>query len=133
MKITLALMLSLLAASAQAEVAGRWLPSGETPSVIEHVYASPRGDLEFLRRGDSHSVLLRNVKGSLAEMTSLQGPMSCDEWFISDKETALPAECEFIFYSQDDGTYLSVKSEEMEESNLFRSVSGSLRGKNVSL
>lgn len=125
---------TLTSALAQAE-AGRWLPTDETPSLIEHVYATPRGDLEFLIRGESHSVLLRNTKGALLEMTSLNGPLACNEWFVSAKEEPLPRACEFVFYSESDGVYLSVRSEEMEESNLFRSVSGSLRErvKNVTL
>ena len=115
---------------------GRWLPSGEEQvSLIQRVYTTPRGDIEFLRRGESHSVLLRNVKGALLEMVNLTGPMACDEWFISSKENAVPADCEFVFYSENEGTYIGVRSSEMEESNLFRSVSGSVRerGKNVAL
>ncbi|MGZ3695756.1 MAG: hypothetical protein ACXWQO_16775, partial [Bdellovibrionota bacterium] len=107
----------------------------EKPSIIEHVYKSPVGDLEFLKTGESHSVLLRNVKGALTEMTHINGPMECDSWFISDKAEVVPRGCEFQFYSKDDGTFVQVKSEEMEESSLFQAVSGSVRerGKHVTL
>ncbi|MGE3262131.1 MAG: hypothetical protein AB7K68_10155 [Bacteriovoracia bacterium] len=136
MNKTILLALAILPFSARAEIAERWLPTGEEkPSVIEHVYRSPWGDLEFLKRGDSHSVLLRNVKGALTEMTHIKGPIACDEWFISEKSESLPRGCEFQFYSQEDGTFLNVRSEEMEESNLFQAVSGSVRerGKHVAL
>lgn len=128
-------MVGLLPLVAQADIPGRWLPSGEVASVIQHVYASPFGDLEFLLRGDTHSVLLRNVKGGLMEMTKIEGPVDCDQWFISEKSEPLPRGCEFQFYSKDDGSYTSVRSEEMEESSLFQAVSGSVRerGKNVAL
>lgn len=116
-------------ALAQADIAGRWLPRGEEASVIQHVYASPFGDLEFLLRGEAHSVLLRNIKGGLMEMTKIEGPVECDQWFISEKTEPLPRGCEFQFYSKDNGSYTSVRSEEMEESSLFQAVSGSVRGR----
>jgi hypothetical protein len=130
-------VLALLSVPAFAGVeAGRGLPAGEDQiAVIEKVYKSPFGDLEFTRTGESHSVLLRNVRGGLLEMTRINGAMECDEWFISDKSEEIPRGCEFQFYSLDEGTMMNVRSDEMEESNLFQAVSGSVRerGKNVAL
>jgi hypothetical protein len=134
--IILALAFIPLAAHAELVAANRTLPRGEEkPAYIELVYRSPVGDLEFLKRGDSHSVFLRNVKGSLTELTTINGPVACDAWFISDKSESLPKGCEFEFYSKEDGSRLNVRSEEMNESSLFQAVSGSVRerGKHVAL
>lgn len=134
--IILALVFCPFLAKAEIVAADRTLPKGEEkPAYIELVYKSPVGDLEFLKKGDSHSVFLRNVKGSLTELTNINGPVACDSWFISEKTEKLPAGCEFEFFSSEDSSHINVRSEEMEESSLFQAVSGSVRerGKHVTL
>lgn len=127
MNTKIILALAILPSLACAEEAGRWLPKGEIPQVIERVYSSPAGDLEFLKQGEKRSAFLRSARGSLASFERLSGGPACEAWFLSDKSSALPRGCEFQFSGA------SVRSEEMEESNLFQAVSGSVRGKNVAL
>ncbi|MCO5142217.1 MAG: hypothetical protein M9962_03905 [Oligoflexia bacterium] len=106
----------------------RGLPTGEeSPQVIEKIYESPRGEVHFAKSKDSHLVLLRNPSGLLLELSEIKGPADCEGWILSKKNADLPRGCDFFFYDESNGTYLSVRSEEMSESSIFQSVRKTLR------
>jgi hypothetical protein len=131
--LSLAAILPFRAFAAPSE---RHIPTGELhPQVIEKVYDSPRGEVQFTVVEGSvaeHSGYLRNVKGNLMGFTEVRGGGECEQWFLSSKEAQLPSGCEFLFYDNFDGRYMSIRSDEMEESSLFDVASGELRGKRLS-
>jgi hypothetical protein len=129
-------LVSLIIAPLALASAERSLPRGEEhPAVITKVYASPFGEVQFLEINGGSSAMLRDAKGDLGGLHEVQGSSKCDEWFVSDKESSIPAGCSFVFYNELEGKYLRVNSDEMSETNLFQMMSGALRGqvKNVSL
>jgi hypothetical protein len=115
---------------------GRSLPSGESdPAVVEKVFSSPRGEVQFVLMNGSggHSAMLRNNKGAIALFKEVEGPAACDFWLISDKSEAVPRGCDFVFHDEAMGELYSVRSEEMEETTLFEAVRGTMRGAIVAL
>ncbi len=70
--------LGILCAQA-ALAATRSIPKGEEhPSVIEKVFASPFGEVEFTHHAlTGHSAFLRNVRGHLLGYQYVLGPASC--------------------------------------------------------
>lgn len=120
--------LSALAANPQ-----RHIPRGEdNPQVIEKVFDSPVGEVQFLvSRRSERGGYLRNAKGHLAKFTEVRGGRDCEEWFLSNKETELPRNCEFLFYDDYAGRYFSVRSYELEESTIFGVASGRLRARRL--
>lgn len=110
----------------------RGLPKGEEhPHVIEAVFDSPVGEVQFTRVGLSralgHSGFLRNAKGYLMGFSGVSGAKACGEWLTSDKSQPLPGDCEFSFYDDVEGLTLSVRSGEMTEASLFQTVKGKMR------
>jgi hypothetical protein len=123
------LILALLPSALLAAGAGRHLPRGEEhPQTIEVVFNSPFGEVQFTSVGKGHSGFLRNAKGALMGFAEVRGPTECETWFHSDKGAPLPAGCEFVFYDSEDGRSLGVRSGEMEETDLFQTTRGKLRG-----
>jgi hypothetical protein len=118
-----------------ATTPGRSLPSGEDlPSVIERIFSSSEGEVQFVRMGlDGFTALFRNQKGNLMGLREIRGPGLCDEWLTSEKEEDLPRGCEFVFHDEHNAGLQVVHSEEMEEASLFQAVKGKLRGVNVAL
>jgi hypothetical protein len=128
---SLALAIALLSAGPWALANGRRaLPLGEeNPQMIEKLYESPVGEVQFTQVGkNGHSGFLRNSRGNLMAFEEVRGPAVCGDWFLSTKWSELPAGCEFVFYDSFDGRTLSVRSEEMKETNLFQAARGKLRG-----
>lgn len=114
-----------LAAPAAFASGARSLPTGaENPAVVEKIFTSPRGEVQFVSVAGGHSAFLRNTKGGLANLKEARGPSSCDEWLVSSKDAALPAGCDFYFHDEESGGLYSVRSEEMEEASLFQAVKG---------
>jgi len=113
MRAILALAL-LWSASAYAE---RKIPTGEqVPHVIERIYDSQVGEIQFTSVGvDGHSGFLRKPSGYLIGFHRVHGPAFCQSWFLSEKTSELPANCEFVFFDEHKGEYHSVRSAEMEE------------------
>lgn len=109
---------------------GRSLPVGEEhPAVIEKLYTSPVGEVEFTDRGPlGHSGFLRNNRGNLLAFAEVRGGAVCENWLAGPKDSDLPVRCEFVFFEMSSGRFLAVRSEEMEESNLFQAAHGKLRG-----
>jgi hypothetical protein len=109
----------------------RHVPRGElTPQVIEKAFDSPVGEVEFTSVGSSgHSAMLRNVKGRVMGFTEVRGSQDCETWFMSDKASELPRNCQFFFYDENSGRTLEVRGDELEESSLFDVASGELRGR----
>ena len=110
----------------------RGLPRGEEhPHVIEVVFDSPVGEVQFTRVGLDktlgHSGFLRNAKGYLMGFSGVSGSVLCEQWLRSDKSQPLPGDCEFSFYDDVDGRTLSVRSGEMTEASLFQTVKGKMR------
>ncbi len=123
-----ALLLLLIAGNAFAS-GGRSLPTGENdPAVIEKIFSSPRGEVQFVTLQGGHSAFLRSAKGGLAGLKEVRGPSACDSWLISGKNEALPEGCDFWFHDEYDGALFSVRSEEMQEGSLFQAVRGTTRG-----
>jgi hypothetical protein len=120
---------SVASSSFASDASGRSLPRGEeTPHVIEAIYASPVGEVQFTRVGRGHSGFLRNAKGYLIGFQTVNGPAFCEKWFLSDKVEALPGDCEFVFFDEGTGRHLAVRSSEMTEATLFQAVKGKMRG-----
>ncbi len=109
---------------------GRALPAGEEyPAFIEKIYSTPVGEVEFTDAGPAgHAGFLRGASGALLAFVEVRGPTLCEEWLDSSKWTALPEGCEFVFFGEAEGRFLSVRSEEMEEASLFQAARGKLRG-----
>jgi len=108
----------------------RHIPRGElSPQVIEKVYDSPRGEVQFtvVESSSSHSAFLRNTKGNLMGFTEVRGGQDCETWFLSAKGNSVPRGCEFLFYDDLDGRTLSVRSDELEESDIFGMASGEIQ------
>jgi hypothetical protein len=125
--LALAAMPALASAPAFA-ADGRSLPSGEeTPTIIEKIYQSPRGEVQFVVGSEGHSAMLRTASGVLAGLREARGPALCEEWLISGKTHELPQGCDFHFYDEVRGVTLSVRSEEMEETHLFQNLKGAMR------
>lgn len=127
--ITVVLGATGTAASAEPT---RGLPRGEEhPQVIEAIFDSPVGEVQFTRVGLSkalgHSGFLRNSKGYLMGFQGVDGPAFCNEWFNGDKAQPLPGDCEFSFYDDMNGRTLSVRSGEMTEASLFQTIKGKMR------
>lgn len=124
-------IVSLLCLPVVAQASGgRSLPRGvEQPQVVQEVFDSPRGELQFTEEGGSHSAFLRNHKGALTGLREVRGPSACDEWLVSPKSEVPPMGCEFLFRDDLAGTYFSVRSDEMTAGSLFTAVRGNLRGK----
>jgi len=130
-------LLLALSAGISSEVfasGARSLPAGaNNPAVVEKVFASPRGEVQFVTLAGGHSAFLRNNKGHLASFKEVRGPSTCDEWLISSKSEPMPRGCDFYFHDEHSGGLYSVRSEEMEESSLFQSVQGVSRRAIVTL
>lgn len=127
-------LLCLFISTLSVAAGGRSLPSGEDhPAVVEKIFSSPRGEVQFLVRQDGHLAFLRSEKGNLLGLREVRGPAQCDEWFISKKSGALPSGCNFVFHNETDGQLFSVLSSEMEEADLFQAVRGTMRGAFVAL
>jgi hypothetical protein len=112
----------------------RRIPRGElSPQVIEKVYDSPRGEVQFtvIEATASHSGFLRNNKGNLMGFTEVRGGRECEQWFLSAKTEPVPRGCEFLFYDNFEGRYMSIRSDEMEENSIFDVASGELRGRRL--
>lgn len=108
----------------------RHIPRGELyPQVIEKVYDSPRGEVQFtvIEKSNQHSGFLRNNKGNLMGFTEVRGGQNCEEWFLSTKGESVPRGCEFLFYDNVDGRYMSIRSEELQESDIFGMASGTIQ------
>lgn len=110
----------------------RGIPRGEEhPAVIEALFDSPLGEVQFTRIGLDkalgHSGFLRNAKGNLMGFQRVDGPAFCQDWFTSDKAQPLPGNCEFSFYDDVEGRTLSVRSGEMMEASIFQTVKGKMR------
>lgn len=131
----LATLATTIASANDAPPPGRSLPRGEdTPALIEKLYASREGEVQFVRMGaDGYTALLRNQKGGLMGLREIRGPGLCDEWLTSDKDEELPRGCEFVFHDERNQNPRVVHSEELEETDLFQAVKGKLRGVNVAL
>ncbi len=132
-KILLIAMLALLPSALLAGEAERHLPRGEEkPEVIEIVFTSPFGEVQFTQVGKAgsgwHSGFLRNSKGYLMGYSEVRGPSECERWFLSPKSAPLPAGCEFVFQDNFDGRTQSVRSSEMRETDLFQAARGRWRG-----
>lgn len=126
------LLLALLGSTEVLASGGRSLPAGESdPAVVQKVFSSPRGEVQFVELKGGHSAFLRNTKGALAGLKEVRGPSACDEWLISAKDEKLPGGCDFYFHDDLDGSLYSVRTEEMEEGSLFLTVRG--RGAFVAL
>jgi len=108
----------------------RHIPRGElTPEVIEKVFDSPRGELQFtvVAKTKARSGYLRNVKGRLLGITEVRGGGGCEAWYASSKSEMPPRSCEFLFYDDAKGLYLSVRADEMQESDIFGLASGEIQ------
>jgi hypothetical protein len=110
----------------------RGLPRGEEhPQVIEAIFESPVGEVQFTRvglnRALGHSGFLRNSRGYLMGYQGVRGPAFCSEWLNGDKTQPLPGDCEFSFYDDVSGRTLSVRSGEMTEASLFQTIKGKMR------
>jgi hypothetical protein len=129
-------LLILLAVSSGEALAsgGRSLPAGAgDPAVIERVFSSPRGEVQFVSVAGGHSAFLRNNRGNLAPLKEVLGPADCEGWLASAKSEEAPRGCDFIFHDKIYGGLYSVRSEELEESSLFQAVGGTVRRGLVSL
>ena len=112
----------------QAQAAERGLPRGEErPAVIEQLYTSPQGEVQFTKVGSGHSGFLRDARGYLIGFLEVRGPAACEHWFLSEKTEALPGGCEFVFLDEDGGRELGVRSDEMREADIFQATRGKLR------
>ncbi len=128
--MTIAVWMLLLTSTDVQASGGRWLPSGElSPSVVQKIYTSPRGEVQFTQSDQTHSAFLRTNTGALAGLQEVQGNLACQEWLLSNKEEALLPGCDFVFRDDNLGIYLSVRSEEMEEASLFQALHGTMRGR----
>lgn len=108
--------------------ADRGLPAGEeNPQILEKIYESPRGEVHFAKGKDSHLVLLRSPAGLVLELSEIKGPIDCEGWILSEKSVEIPRGCDFFFYDQAHGIYVSVRSEEMSEGSIFQSVRKTIR------
>ncbi len=110
----------------------RHLPRGEEhPAVIESLYDSPFGEVQFTRIGLDiplgHSGFLRNGKGTLIGFKEVRGPAFCENWFQSNKTEALPGGCEFVFHDEHTGREIGVRSAEMFEASIFQTTKGKMR------
>lgn len=114
---------------------GRSLPRGEEhPAVLEKLYSTPIGEVQFTNAGAAgYGGFLRNARGMLVSFSEVRGPAACEAWFKSSKDDPVPGDCEFLFYDETDGRFLSVRSAEMEEASLFEAARGKLRGAYVAL
>lgn len=123
------LVLMVLPMAAQAS-GGRSLPSGgEQPMVVESVFESPRGEVQFTQGGGGYSAFLRSRRGGLTGLLEVRGHSACDAWLVSNKSESLPGGCEFRFRDDFDGAEVSVRSEEMVAGSLFDTVKGAMRGR----
>ncbi len=133
--LTITAMLGAISVAGSSETRGeatRGLPRGEEhPFVIEAVFDSPVGEVQFTRLGletaKAHSGFLRNAKGLLIGFSGVAGPAFCEQWLRSDKQEPLPGGCEFTFYDDTDGRALSVRSSEMTEASIFQLTKGKMR------
>jgi|GEM_PF-5005444 len=112
--------------------AERHLPRGEEhPAVIESLYDSPFGEVQFTRVGLEqalgHSGFLRNAKGTLVGFKEVRGPSFCEAWFLSNKTESLPGGCEFVFLDEETGREVGVRSGEMTEASIFQTTKGKFR------
>jgi hypothetical protein len=129
MRGILVLLAIVASGSAYAEPE-RHLPRGEeSPALIESLYSSPFGEVQFTRIGSTggHSGFLRNNKGYLIGFREVHGPAFCETWFLSNKEEKVPAGCEFVFHDEETGREIAVRSGEMEEASLFQATKGKMR------
>lgn len=133
MRIILALVL-LVAPTAHAEIT-RGIPRGEEkPAVIESIFDSPFGEVQFTRVGrDGYSGFLRNSRGYLIGFQEVRGHSGCTPWLMSDKAQPLPGGCEFVFVDEHTGRATAVRSDEMTEATIFQLPRGKLRdaGRNL--
>jgi hypothetical protein len=128
--IACAILAAPLPRLASAAPTGRHIPTGElNPQVIEKVFDSPRGEVQFTveERTRVHGGYLRNVKGHLMAFTEVRGGGECEEWFSGTKGDAVPRGCEFLFYDNADGRSMLVKGEELRESDIFGMASGEIQ------
>jgi len=112
----------------------RSLPAGvEHPAVVEKIFTSPRGEVQFVAVAGGHSAYLRNNSGLLSSLKEITGPSVCEEWLISGKGEAVPRGCDFTFKDDSTGQLYSVRSEEMEEGSLFQVLKSTMRSPLVAL
>lgn len=72
--------------------------------------------------------MLRNFKGKLLDFQEVRGQVLCHEWMLSRKTERLPVGCEFLFRDDDDGTYYTIRSDEMVEGGIFQVMRSAMRG-----
>jgi len=134
MRFSLWISLSLLAVPAAFASGSRSLPAGvDHPAVVEKIFTSPRGEVQFITIAGGHSAYLRNNSGLLSGLKEINGPSVCDEWLISGKVDGVPRGCDFTFRDDTTGQLYSVRSEEMEEGSLFQVLKSTMRSPLVSL
>lgn len=126
-RITLAIFLCSVSAFANT---GRSLPSGEdSPRAIMGAYNSKSGEVHFLEeKGALKGALLRTNSGTLMELVRTEGPRECDQFGLKQASG-----CRFFF--SDGVKTAELTSQDLEELNLFQSISQSLqaRARHVSL
>lgn len=119
--------LTLLGPAAHAAGA-RSLPVVGTPQVVDRVFNTPAGEVQFTASVAGPGAFLRNDKGGVSALFEVKGPFACEQWMVSGEPEALPDGCEFFFQGDASGAVHSVRSDEMTEGDLFQTVRGTMRG-----
>jgi hypothetical protein len=99
--------------------AGRHLPSAEKALVVERVFSSPVGEVEFTSSPDKKVVFLRTSEGALCPMTQLDGEENCQRFAGLETKELPNARCVFHFKNETRACQHQVFSYELREIDLF--------------
>ena len=98
---------------------GRSLPSAEAALVIERVFTTPVGEVEFTRGGSRKVIFLRTSEGALCPMNLVEGEESCSRFASLETKELPDTRCVFHFKSKDRACQHQVYSYELRETDLF--------------
>ena len=129
MRARMLLATMLLISSPAMAAGGRSLPTGElSPQVVERVFESPAGEVQFTGGAGGPGAFLRSESGAVTALSDVKGPFACEQWMAEATTEAPPEGCEFFFANDGDERETSVRAGEMREGDLFGAVRGTMRG-----
>src|SRR3989344_683261 len=108
-------------------IVGRALPAIAAPLVIQKVYASPVGELQFVASADRSTVFLRTAEGAICEMDSVEGEDACRHFTNVRERDVANVRCIFLFEKGPAACRHRIYSYELQESDLFRVVKSATR------
>lgn len=113
--------LALTVNLAFAASGGRSLPESEAPLIVQKIFTTPVGEVQFVGNQSKNSVFLRTKEGVVCEVERIEGEPACQN-FADSKGAAADIRCIFSFEKGGAACQHRIFTYEFQESDLFRVV-----------